>query len=549
MLLRSRRPGLLSALTAIAILSALFIYHHHQAVYTASLSTRPFNIGVIGSIASLEPGGVVNHEEKLLASVMYEGLVRYDEKSGRVKPLLARKWKYSKDNKILTLTLDTSACFSNGKKLTAGDVKASWEANFAKGQDWSNLANLFLPVAGGFDRIEGRSEEISGIQAVNDHTIRITLEQPNTAFIYMLTNPVFWVCDTTADPAKGALPGTGPFILKENKDNKQIIFVRNEKYHGDKARLYAINARLYDDAVRAMADYRQGKLDYLDQVPEGQIKAIRKDPNLEKRFIYKPLLYTYSLGFNISRPPYDNNYSLRRALNYAIDRQGIADRLLGGAYRPLPGVLPGGINGYDSSMRGYSLDQEKARQLLEEAGYPEGQGLEPLIIAYDNGPGNQAVMEAIAGQLQKVGIRVQMQPMDWDYYRKQVGRMEIGCFRMGWQADYPDADAFLYNLFHSSRIGISNYHSYDNPQLDSILNAIRRQDPASEERTQLIRRAENIIVDDAPALFLFQKMSAKLTGEGVNNLTVDQMEMIDWTKIELLKPAQQTIEDTASKSI
>jgi len=549
MQLRSRYPGLLSALTAIAILSAIFIYHHRQAVYTASLSTRPFSIGLIGDIATLAPGGVAQHDEKLLASTIYEGLVRYDEESGQIKPLLARKWKYSSDNKTLTLVLDTNIRFSSGKKLSATDVKASWEANFAQGQDWSNLANLFLPVCGGFERIEGKTKDISGIQVVNNHTIRINLKQANTAFVHTLTNPVFWVYDTATVPGNQPQPGTGPFILKENEENKHFIFVRNNHYHGEKPRLYALEVRMYEDAVRAIADYRQGKLDYLDQVPQDQIKAIRNDPALKKRFIYKPLLYTYSLGFNISKGPYDNNYCLRRALNYAIDRKSIADNLLGGAYRPLKGLLPAGIPGYDSHIRGYSFDREKARQLLEDAGYPEGQGLAPLIIAYDNNPGNQAVMEAIATQLEQIGVRVQLQPMDWDYYRKQVGRMEMSCFRLGWQADYPEADSFLYNLYHSSRIGISNYHSYNNPQLDKVLDAGRREDIDSEERIQLLRRAENIVVDDAPGIFLFQKMAAKLVGEGVSNLQVDRMEMIDWSRIELFKPAMQTTDQVESKSI
>ncbi|NLW91729.1 MAG: ABC transporter substrate-binding protein [Syntrophomonadaceae bacterium] len=548
MQLRPRRLGLLSAVLAILILSGVFIYHHRLAVYTASLSSRPFNIGLVGNIVALEPGEVGNHEEILLASAAYEGLVRYDEKSGKIKPLLARKWKYSKDKKTLTLVLDTGIRFSNGKKLSAADVKASWEANFAQGKDWSSLANLFLPVRGGFERIEGHTQDISGIQIIDNHTIKISFEQPNTTFLYMLTNPVFWVYDTAADPAKGAVPGTGPFMIKENKDNKQIIMVPNATYHGEKPRLYALSARIYDDADTALADYRQGKLDYLDQIPEGEIKAIRQDPVLKKRFIYKPLLYTYNLGFNISRAPYDNNYSLRRALNYAIDRKAITEKLLGGSYRPLKGVLPAGINGFDSNMRGYSLDLEKARQLMEEAGYPEGKGLGPLVIAYDNNPGNQAVMEALSDQLGQIGVRIQLQPMDWDYYRKQVGRMEMSCFRIGWQADYPDADSFLYNMYHSERIGISNYHSYNNPQLDSVLSAIRRKDTDSEERIQLLRRAENILVDDAPALFLFQKMAAKLVGEGVNNLNVDSMEMIDWTRIELFKPAQQTMENTKTAS-
>lgn len=542
--MRLKRNGLrlIIFLLAITVITSFLVYHHQQAVYTASLATRPFNMGLIGKVSALEPGIAEQHSEKLLASAIYEGLVRYDEESGEIKPLLARKWKYSADKKTLTLTLDTDIKFSSGKKLTASDVKASWEANFGKGQDWSNLANLFLPVSGGFDRIEGKSQEISGVKVVDNHTIRIKLEQPNAIFIYMLTNPLFWVYDTTAvkDPDTQPPPGTGPFILKEHKDNSHFLLVRNEKYHGDKPHLVALDVKVYEDANQAMSDYKAGKLDYLDQVPLDQIKAIRKDPVLKKRFIYRPLLYTYSLGFNISQPPYDNNYSLRRALNYAIDRKSIANNLLGGAYQPLRGVLPEGVPGYDADRRGYGFDQEKARQLLEEAGYPGGQGLEPLVISYDNSPGNQEVMQTVAEQLGKIGVRAQLQPLEWDYYRKQVGRIEMSCFRLGWQADYPDADSFMYNLFHSKRIGISNYYSYNNPQLDRVLDASRQQASDSDKRLKLINQAENIVVDDAPSLFLFQKMSAKLTGEGVDNLKVDSMEMIDWTQIELFKTPAKT---------
>jgi len=540
MRLKSRRPGPILCILAIALLVSIFFYHHRQAVYTASLATRPFNIGLIGKVASLEPGGVGQHGEKLLASAIYEGLVRYDEKSGEIKPLLARKWKFSSDRKTLTLIINTNIKFSSGKKISAADVKASWEANFAKGQDWSNLANLFLPVQGGFERIEGKTQQISGIEAVNNHTLKVYLEQPNTAFLYMLTNPVFWVEDSSErDPAAGPPAGTGPFILKQNQENKHFILLRNENYHGEKPRLAALDVQVYADAAKALADYRQGRLDYLDQVPLDQIKSIRRDAALKKHFIYRPLFYTYTIGMNISKPPYDNNYHLRRALNYAIDRKGLAEGVLNGAYRPLKGVLPAGIPGFDSRMRGYSFDREKARQLLEDAGYPDGQGLAPLIISYDDSQGNQAVMEAVAGQLRQVGIGVQLQPMEWDYYRKQVGRLELSCFRLGWQADYPDADSFIYNLYHSNRIGISNYYSYNNPQLDRVLDALRRQSLDSNERVKLINQAHKIIVDDAPGLFLFQKMSAKLVGEGVNNLQVDGMEMIDWSRIELFKPALQ----------
>jgi peptide/nickel transport system substrate-binding protein/oligopeptide transport system substrate-binding protein len=110
-------------------------------------------------------------------------------------------------------------------------------------------------------------------------------------------------------------------------------------------------------------------------------------------------------------------------------------------------------------------------------------------------------------------------------------------FRLGWQADYPDADSFLYSLFHSSLLGISNYSGYNNPQLDKILEQSRAADYESEDRIKLLNRAEEILVDDAPFLWLFQKKASKMIGKDVSSLKINGMEMIDWYEVELFKPS------------
>lgn len=115
--------------------------------------------------------------------------------------------------------------------------------------------------------------------------------------------------------------------------------------------------------------------------------------------------------------------------------------------------------------------------------------------------------------------------------------MDLAFFRLEWFADYPDPDSFLYSMFHSSKIGISNYFSYHNPQVDKILDASREEVKSQQERIKLMNRAEEIIIDDAPCLWLFQSTAAKMIGKNVGFFEVTSMEMIDWYKAELLKPS------------
>ncbi len=541
----SNKVFFISSLLLLIAILAFFIHKHNLAVYTANLDTRPLNAGVCRPVNSMEPANVLEHQERLIASTIYEGLICYDAKSGELQPRLARKWKCSPDCKNLTINLKENIKFHNGKKLTAAEVKSAWEKSFKNSKEWSSIS-LFLSIVGSNAMLEGHKQEISGIQVINDGTLKIVFNQPNAAFTYMLTSPIFWVYDSSVE--NSSAPGTGPYLLKENPDNKDkdILLLRNEKYHRGMPRLTAINFKIYDDELKALEDYKTGELDYLDSIPFNQLKAIKKDPQYKELYLSRPLLNTYSLVLHVNKQPFVDGYLLRRALNYAIDRKAINDSILGGAYTPARGVVPSGFAGYKSNMSGYNYDPEKARQLLEDAGYLVGDQFIPLLISYDNDEGHQAVMEVVAQQLNQVGISVEFSPMEWDYYKKQLGKMQIACGRVSWYADYPDPDNFLYSMFHSSKIGVSNFSAYHNPQVDKLLDLSRKQ-VNPEERLEYLHQAEEIIVDDAPCLWLFQKCAHKLIGENVSSLSVDNMEMIDWYQVELRKPDLDNGKDKSVK--
>lgn len=502
-----------------------------KALYTNSLSTRPFTVGITEPVEKLEPASLQNHSQHLLAAAIYEGLVCYNEARQSLEPRLARKWQYSPDGKSVTIFLRKDVKFSNGKRLTAQDVKASFEYNISHAAEWSNTC-LYLPIAGSKEKINGKSPEVTGIQVLDKSSLKITLQQPHAAFMTSLSNPIFWVMDLESGLTPPA--GTGPYILHEQKA-QSLQLLRNDQYYRGQPRLSALHVTIYQDEETAFKDFQQGKLDLLNAVPAAEVPGIRqsKDENL---LLEKPVLETYCLGFNLQRDPYVRSYLLRRALNYAIDREQIIKQMPNGAYLPAKGLIPAGLAGYNKDIYGYRYDADKARQLLAEAGYPDGQGLPVLTLTYNDDPGHALVAEEVARQLGQFGIRVQTQQQSWDYFKKEVNNRSLSFFRLSWAADYPDADSYLYSLFHSSQIGMTNYCGYKNPQVDKILNDSRQQFEDQQARLALLQRAEAMILDDAPCLWLFQKKAQKLIGPEVRNLKLDRMEMIDWLQVELHRP-------------
>ncbi len=507
---------------------------NNRATYTANLDSRNFNIALVGSIESLEPALIDSHEERILASALYEGLVCYNEESQSIKPMIASDWRYSADGKTLTIHIKRNLKFHNGKAIRASDIKASWENSFSTTKEWSNIS-MFLSIQGSQERLDGKTADISGIQVVNNSTIKVEFVRANAAFVFMLSNPIFWVYDTedTVEPA----PGSGPYKFKENKDNREFLLERNDKYHRGIPRLGGIQAQVFAEGAEALEAYQAGKIDYLDSLPLSELKKIKESEEYKKLLIDKPIFNIYVLGFNVNKEPFAGNYLLRRALNYGVDRNLIIDEVLGGSYRAANSIVPLGMAGYQRDMTGYSYDPQKAQELLEEAGFPLGEGLPQLVLTYNEDEGHRMVAESIAAQLAELGIKVQLQPMEWDYYKKQLNQMNLGLFRLEWMADYPDPDSFLYSMFHSSKVGIGNYYNYHNSQVDKILDASREEVKSQQERIKLINRAEEIIVDDAPCLWLFQSTAAKMIGKNVASLQVNSMEMIDWYEVELLKPS------------
>jgi len=526
----SKKIAVLGTLATLFIFMIWTIYSSVE--YTSSLQERPFIAGLVGQVTTLDPAKVDGHEEKLAASALYEGLVYYDDRSGIIKPNLAQEWKYSANGRELTIKLKRDIYFHNGKKMSAADVKNSWEKSLSAAKSPDKI-NLLLAIDGAKEMYNGYTQTIAGIKVVDQDTLSVTLVKPNAAFIYSLTNPVFWIRDI--EDRSEVRPGTGPFMFKEFKNNN-LLLTRNDKYHRGRPSLTELHFIMYRDAYAAFADYKARKLDYLDKVPLDEVKNILNNKEYRGLYVLQPIQSIYALGFNLNKEPFADNYLLRRALNYAVDRKALIDNITGGLGIPLKGALPVGLPGYDKEMRGYSFNPEQAMDLLDQAGYPDGEGLHPVELIYNESPGQRRLAEAVAAQLDQLGIPVKLKGLPWPEYVKRLTAGNGACFRLGWEADYPDSDAFLYPLFHSSCVGRGNFTGYNNSQVDRILDTSRAETISHKERIKLLRRAEKIIIDDAPMLWVYQQEVLKMIGRDVGGFELDPMEMVNWFKLELKQP-------------
>ena len=265
------------------------------------------------------------------------------------------------------------------------------------------------------------------------------------------------------------------------------------------------------DGTVAWEEFKKGNIDMMREVPDRLVKDARK--LLGKNLLEGPQPGTYYYGFNMSKPPFKGNKKLRHALNYAVDRKRINDLVLEGLFFPAKGILPPSMPGYNKNLKGYEYNPEKAKQLLKEAGFPNG--IE-VTLQINQNIRHKAVGEAIQAQLAELGIKANIKVVDWGVHLDMLDRGESEMYRMGWVVDYLDPDNFLFVNLHSSNFGAKgNYSFYKNPEADKLMEQ-GRIETNHAKRMAIYQKAEQLIVDDAPWMFLFHYYNNVATQKWIN---------------------------------
>ncbi|WP_027339338.1 ABC transporter substrate-binding protein [Halonatronum saccharophilum] len=486
---------------------------------------------------TLDPAHATDTTSTKAIGNIFDGLVRYDEELN-VVPAIAKDWDISDDALTWTFYLKDNVYFHDGNHLTADDVVFTF-SRILDPKTQSPRAWLFDRVEGAQAFQSGEVDAVSGLKALDDYTVEITLAEPFTPFLSVLTMEVASIVspeavkeygdDFTRNPV-----GAGPFKFTSWRNDHQLVLEKYEDYYIEgRPYLDEIVFRIISESSPAFAEYEQGNIYEMadGDIPDGQMQRVLNADEFVDELINVPLLGTYYFGFNNEVEPFDNK-KVRQAINYALNRDTIADVLMNGTVEPASGILPPGMPGYNEEIEGYGFDVDKAKELLAEAGYPDGLP-GTYELAYNTGDSHQSIAEALQRNLKSIGVDVELINMEWGTYIEKTDSGDTEMFRMAWIAAYADADYFLYPLFHSDNVGgAGNDAFYRNPEVDQMLDRARGMEPG-QERIELYQEIESIIVDDAPWIPVYHYARVGLVKPFVNNYTVVGTGILPYTDVWL----------------
>ncbi|MCD6554326.1 MAG: peptide ABC transporter substrate-binding protein [Anaerolineae bacterium] len=468
---------------------------------------------------SLDPaiaGDLHSHE---YISKIFSGLVSLDDDL-EVVPDIAERWEVSDDGTVYTFYLRHDVRFHDGKQVTARDVKYSIERSCDPAVAGAHpVASSYLgDIVGAIDKLNGRADEVRGVEVVDDYTLRITIDAPKSYFLAKLTYPTSYVLDkANVESGKDwtdAPNGTGPFRLVEKSEDR-IVLAANENYYKGRPLLDKV---VYDlRGISSINLYERGDLDVAN-VGAADIDRVL-DPNnpLNSELVVVPSLDVWYIAFNTTMPPFDDA-KVRQAFAYATNKKAIANIIRGKMVTPARGILPPGLPGYDESFTGIPFDPDKAVALLEESSYGSADKLPPITFTVSGGGSLDPETEALVTMYQEaLGVEIQVRQVPWGDFLAGLNERRYQMFKLGWVADYPDPENFLDILFH----GQSDYNhtGYDDPEVNTLLEKARIE-ADHDRRMELYRQVEKRIVDDAVWIPLYHGVDYVLVKPYVKNFVV-----------------------------
>ena len=479
--------------------------------------------------ASLDPHKVESDIEFNIISDLFEGLVSVSP-SGDVQPRLAEKWE-NKDNTVWTFHLRPGITWSDGTAITAEDVVWSWQ-RLIDPKTASPYASYpgNMHIANAADIAQGKkSPDTLGVKAINDTTLEVTLTQPNAAFLAMLAHPSLVPVDKVLIGRFGDkwtkpehIVTSGAYKLSQWVVNERIVAERNPRYWDNDHTV--INKVTYLPITSEAADvnrYKAGEIDIVYTVPVNQFAQLKK--TLGSQLDVSPQLATYYYEFNTARPPF-NDARVRKALNMALDKDIIADKVMGQGQRPAwlisqPDI--GGVKLQNPDYASWPRDKRiaEAKKLLEEAGYNASHPLS-FNLLYNTSETHQRIAIAASSMWKKnLGVEAKLQNQEWKTMLDTMHTHNFDAVRYAWIADYDDASTFLNNF----RTGDSqNTTQYSNPEYDqALVNAAKSK--TAQERGKFYQQAEDLLGRDVPAIPVYHYVRTHLVKPWVGGFTPDKL--------------------------
>jgi len=462
-------------------------------------------------VTGIDPYGTNGMPEARIIQSVFEGLVAKDPKTLETVPAVADQWDVSEDGMTYVFHIRENAKWSNGDPVTAHDFVNSWLRGLMPALANETVTALFVfKNAEKYYQKEITDVSQVGFTALDDHHLKIELENPTPYFLqlldYIALFPVhtasmkkFGALDDAANPwsKAGNFVGNGPFTLHEWIPGKSLIVKKNPYYWDkDNVKLNEIHFLPIEQLLVEERMFKARHLHRTEWMPFEKIPVYRnkKDPE----YNHYPYFSSYYYAFNVTKAPFDD-VRVRKALAYSIDRQAIAERVTNGAQTPAGSITPPDTLGYTSRTQiGY--DVKKARKLLADAGYPDGKGFPYAELSFNTSEQHQIIAQAIQQMWKKnLNINIQLKNQEWKVYLHEIKNLNHNIARLGWVGDYIDPNTFL-EVFTS--YSGDNRTGWKNAKYDELIKraaTIYNKD----ERFEVFQQAETLLLEEAPIIPIY----------------------------------------------
>lgn len=448
---RRKRNGYLLLSAILLLVVFVFVSGGFSTGDEAIPLDKELVVQVSGAVQDIDPAYVQSNEEITISRLIFQGLVAYDAQ-GILSPALAEKWETSPDGRTVTFYLKDNVYFHNGRNVTAGDCKFTWERSLRVS---APTAYIFENIVGAEDVLADRSKELSGIEVVDDYTLRIQLKEPQPDFVTLLAQPAAAVLDrfelveqgtSFARPGGNPPSGIGPFRLVEWRHGEQLVLGVNDRYWGAKPWLERIKFVLNLSAKDTFIAFDAGEVDIvLDFLPREAADWWGKPEQLN--WYTEPVRLAHFVAINDQKPPF-NNVALRKSIMTAIN----ADRALVAGRDNQGAVLTGLFTDYwrtlshDAESQSNPDDLEESKAILAENGMADGQGVPPITLYCPDRLGDKAVAQSIQEDLTQLGLAVTVTPMSYKDLRLAIRRGEVAFYTMQFADKGGGIDTFFYEI-------------------------------------------------------------------------------------------------------
>lgn len=518
---------------------------------SAKNNKKVFNINLDQGLTSLDPAFARNQYALWMTNQLFNGLVQVDEHL-KIQPSIAKRWEISDGGKMYTFHLRKDVYFHDDPLFQNGVGRRVVAADFV--YSFNRILDPKIASSGAWifnDKVNTQN----GFAAPNDSTFIVSLKRPFTPFLSMITAQYcsiipHEVADHYGKDFRSHPIGTGPFKFKYWKEGEILVLLKNEKYweleNGHRLPyLDALKVTFIPDKQTAFMDFIKKNLDFFNSI-DGSYRddILTKSGKVTSKYRNKfklitgPYLNTEYLGILV-----DSNMAIvkssplrykkiRQAINYSIDRKKMVKYLRNGIGTPgHAGFIPKGMPGFDmDEVKGYEYNPVKARQLLAEAGYPNGKGLPEItlqtITSYKD------LIEFVQGELNKAGIKCRVETNQGSSLRELIAKNGVNFFRGSWIADYPDAENYLSVFYSKNYVPVGpNYTSYNNKEFDKLYEAVFLETD-DEKRFKLYRQMDQLVLEEAPMVILFYDQLINLYQNNISGISTNAQNLLTLKRVK-----------------